>query len=94
LGCNCYVNASVPDPSKIFVDVGLDFFVELTLEEALNFIGKKTKTLEKQVEELRDQACVIKANIKLTLEGLRELQGVSAQDLLKRRSHRRDLGLE
>ena len=41
LGCNFYCQARVPDPTKIFVSVGLGFFVELTLDEALEFISKK-----------------------------------------------------
>ncbi|KAI4873398.1 hypothetical protein NFI96_012312 [Prochilodus magdalenae] len=45
LGCNFYVQAHVPDTSKIFVAVGYGFFVELTLSEALTFIEKKTSQL-------------------------------------------------
>ena len=35
------MQARVPDPTKIFVSVGLGFFAELSLEEALAFIAKK-----------------------------------------------------
>ena len=35
LGCNFYCQARVPDPSMVMVAVGLGFFLELTLEEAL-----------------------------------------------------------
>ncbi|XP_073496552.1 protein UXT isoform X2 [Phyllobates terribilis] len=45
LGCNFYVNAEVPDSSKIFVALGFGFFAELTLDEALRFIEKKNKML-------------------------------------------------
>ncbi|XP_072536911.1 protein UXT [Salminus brasiliensis] len=76
LGCNFYVQAHVPDASKIFVAVGYGFFVELTLPEALKFIEKKTKQLTEYTEVLTKDAAKIKANIRLVLEGLRELQGL------------------
>uniref|UniRef100_A0A8C5MLL5 Ubiquitously expressed prefoldin like chaperone n=1 Tax=Leptobrachium leishanense TaxID=445787 RepID=A0A8C5MLL5_9ANUR len=45
LGCNFYVNAEVPDSSRIFVALGFGFFAELTLQEALKFIEKKNRML-------------------------------------------------
>ena len=39
----------MPDPTKVCVAVGLGFFVELTLEEALAFVSKKDAALSKQV---------------------------------------------
>ena len=43
------MQARVPDPTKIFVSVGLGFFAELSLDEALAFIAKKDGQLSKQV---------------------------------------------
>lgn len=74
LGCNFYVNAEVPDSSRIFVALGFGFFAELTLEEALKFIEKKNKMLTETSEQLTRDAANIKAHIRLVLEGLRELQ--------------------
>ncbi|MBN3300075.1 UXT protein, partial [Amia calva] len=76
LGCNFYVQAQVQDPSKIFVAVGYGFFVELTLPEALKFIERKTSQLTVQTERLTKDSTKIKANIRMVLEGLRELQGL------------------
>nr|AFK11534.1 protein UXT [Callorhinchus milii] len=76
LGCNFYVQANVPDASKISVAVGYGFFVELTLPEALRFIEKKSKQLTEQTEKLTKDAAKIKANIRLVLEALGELQGL------------------
>ncbi|KAK8396008.1 hypothetical protein O3P69_005234 [Scylla paramamosain] len=45
LGSNFYVQAHVPDTSRIYVNVGLGFFLELTLQEALGFIDKKLELL-------------------------------------------------
>lgn len=76
LGCNFYVQAHVPDTSKIYVAVGYGFFVEFTHAEALKFIEKKTNQLTEYTEVLTKDAAKIKANIRMVLEGLRELQGL------------------
>ncbi|XP_026783724.1 protein UXT isoform X1 [Pangasianodon hypophthalmus] len=76
LGCNFYVQAHVPDTSKIFVAVGYGFFLELTLSEALTFIEKKTSQLTEYSEVLTKDAAKIKAHIRVVLEGVRELQGL------------------
>ena len=77
LGCNFYCRANVEDPSKIFVEIGLGFYLEFTLEEAEKFIDKKVSALEEKSKQLTEQASKIKANIRLVLEGLRELQNIS-----------------
>ncbi|KAM4610420.1 protein UXT isoform 1-T1 [Polymixia lowei] len=77
LGCNFYVQAHVEDSSKIFVAVGYGFFVEMTHTEALRFIDKKTSQLTAFTELLTKDSAKIKANIRMVLEGLRELQGLT-----------------
>ncbi|KAG5838875.1 protein UXT [Anguilla anguilla] len=77
LGCNFYVQAHVQDSSRIFVAVGYGFFVELTLPEALKFIEKKTSQLTTYTDAFTKDAAKIKANIRMVLEGLRELQGLA-----------------
>jgi len=81
LGCQFFAKANVKNPHKVFVDVGLGLFVELTHVEALNFIQKKTKSLEEKVSKLTQESSKIKANIKLVLHGIRELQGLDPNDL-------------
>ena len=78
LGCNFYVQANVPDPKKIFVFVGFGFFVELTLDEALKFIDKRTKFLTENTDRLTKDMVKVKANIRLVLEGLREIQSLGS----------------
>jgi prefoldin subunit 5 len=58
------------------VAVGYGFFLQMKLNEALKFIDKKIKLLNKSAAELNDKACEIKANIKFVLEGLREIQNL------------------
>uniref|UniRef100_A0A3P9P7C8 Ubiquitously-expressed, prefoldin-like chaperone n=1 Tax=Poecilia reticulata TaxID=8081 RepID=A0A3P9P7C8_POERE len=45
LGCSFFVQARVDDPSRILVLVGFGFFVEMSHQEALRFINKKTNQL-------------------------------------------------
>ncbi|KAM9351111.1 protein UXT [Symphorus nematophorus] len=87
LGCNFYVQAEIEDASRIFVAVGYGFFVEMTHDEALRFIDKKTSQLTAFTEQLSKDSAKIKANIRMVLEGLRELQGLT--DLPE--SRRRDV---
>ncbi|XP_031149039.1 protein UXT [Sander lucioperca] len=77
LGCNFFVQAEVEDSSQIFVAVGYGFFVEMTHDEALRFIDKKTSQLTAFTETLTTDSAKIKANIRMVLEGLRELQGLT-----------------
>ncbi|XP_071769210.1 protein UXT [Centroberyx gerrardi] len=77
LGCNFYVQAHVEDASRIFVAVGYGFFVEMNHDEALRFIDKKTSQLTAFTELLTKDSAKIKANIRMVLEGLRELQGLT-----------------
>lgn len=87
LGCNFFVQAEVEDSSRIFVAIGYGFFVEMTHDEALRFIDKKTNQLTAFTDQLTKDSSKIKANIRMVLEGLRELQGLS--DLPE--SRRRDV---
>ena len=80
LGCNFYVTAKVPDTSMIIVKVGLGIFVELTLPEALDFIDTHVKKLEETADSLDKRVVKIRAYVKVTLQGLRELQGLSPSD--------------
>lgn len=76
LGCHFYVNAEVPDPSRICVALGHGFFLELTLMEALRFIDRRSHLLTSRSDSLTRDSARIKAHMRLVLEGLRELQGL------------------
>ena len=80
LGCNFYCQARIPEPSKICVSVGMGFFVEMTLDEALKFLDKKDAELCKDADKLTEECAKLKANIKLVLGGLRELQNINPED--------------
>ncbi|XP_024359907.1 uncharacterized protein [Physcomitrium patens] len=78
LGSELYGQAEVPDATRIFVNIGLGFHAEFTLDEALGFIVEKDKMLSKQVEEHTAQVANIKAQIKLVVEGIRELMNMAS----------------
>ncbi|XP_039250303.2 protein UXT-like [Styela clava] len=77
IGCNFFAQAVVDDPSKVFVCVGYGFYVEYTYKEALEFIDKRVEILNKQAENFSKDMAHVRAQIRLVLEGLRELQGLS-----------------
>jgi len=85
LGCNFYAQARVEDASMIFLDVGLGFHVQLTLNEALSAIDVKTKHLHDKADKLTLQANKIKAQIRIVMEGLRELSNIEAEERTKYR---------
>lgn len=77
LGCNFFVEAVVEDTRTVSVYLGLGIYLEMSREEAIDFISKQEQFLESKRRALLQKACAIKAHIKLVLEGLRELQGIS-----------------
>ena len=74
LGCNFYCKAKLLDTSKIFVEIGLGFFVELTLDEAHHFCEKKLNIIRHDCEVVTEEATQINAKIRLVLEALNEIQ--------------------
>eukprot|EP00096_Caligus_rogercresseyi_P006023 TRINITY_DN22159_c0_g1_i1.p2 TRINITY_DN22159_c0_g1~~TRINITY_DN22159_c0_g1_i1.p2 ORF type:complete len:161 (+),score=39.12 TRINITY_DN22159_c0_g1_i1:49-531(+) len=84
IGCNFYCNASATDPSKIFVEIGLGFYLELGLKEAIDYVDKKVTVLEKEAVSLTKESCKIKASIKLVLQGLAEIQSIAPPTEKKR----------
>ncbi|XP_066916210.1 protein UXT homolog [Clytia hemisphaerica] len=77
LGCNFYCQTLIPDCSRIYLLVGYGYFVEMTLEEADNFIDKKLKILKDKSQLCSKDSAKIKAHIKLVMGGLRELQNLN-----------------
>jgi prefoldin subunit 5 len=56
--------------------MGFGLFCELTYDEGKNFIEKKLPYLREQQVELSNKIAHIKANIKLVLEALKEIQTI------------------
>lgn len=77
VGANMFVQARVPNVDTILVDVGLQHFVEFTLDEAIKFCEFKTKVLAKQADVVRDESIKTRAHIKLALLCLGEQSDIS-----------------
>jgi len=80
LGCNFYAQARVDDASMVFLDVGMGFHAQLTVPEALKAIDVKVGHLVSKAEALTQQANNIKAQIRIVMEGLRELSSIDSED--------------
>merc|ERR1740139_1119293 len=63
LGCQFFVRAKVPDTSRIFVDVGLGFQLEMPLAEAAEFLEQKEALILSQLETKKNRTAKIKADI-------------------------------
>lgn len=63
-----YLLCDSPDCTKIFVNIGLGFHLEMTHTEALEFIAKREKDLQKRADELSKKAAFVKARIKIVLQ--------------------------
>ena len=77
LGANFYAQARVRDPSRVIVCIGMGFYLEMGLSDALSFIDAKLELLNVRTQNLNQNAAEIKAHMTLVLEGLRELQFLS-----------------
>jgi len=67
IGGNFFMQAKVPKTDKILVNVGLNHYVEFTMDEGLKFIEMKVNILNKQIDIIREESIKTKANIKLAL---------------------------
>ena len=76
LGCSFFVQAECPVNNRIFISIGFGLFCELTYDEGREFIEKKIPYLREQQAELSKKIAHIKANIKLVLEALKEIQTI------------------
>jgi prefoldin alpha subunit len=86
LGCNFYAQAVIEDSNFICIDVGLGFFVEFTLNEALNFIKLKESQLNETTKKLTKQAANISSQIKMVYEGIASLMQLQQQITKQRRA--------
>ena len=76
LGCSFFVQAECPVNNRMFIAIGFGLHCELTYDEGRQFIDKKLPYLHEQEVELSKKIAHIKANIKLVLEALKEIQTI------------------
>ena len=65
LGCGFYARVRVPDTSHIFVDVGLGFHAEFTLDEALSHVRSRVCVLTAELADANANLNQIRAHLNL-----------------------------
>lgn len=73
-----------PDPTRLFLDVGLGFHVELSLTDALTWIDAKLPTLDTKMQRCKESAAMIQGKIKVVYEGIAELMHLQQQQKQQR----------
>lgn len=76
LGCESYVYANILDKNKIFILLGYEFYVEMTLDEALSFLKKKIELYEKKLTYWNKQVAHVKAHIQILMQAISSLSPV------------------
>jgi prefoldin alpha subunit len=75
VGSNMFMLAKVEKIQPILINIGLEVFLELELDEALKFLKMKIKILSKEADVIRDESLKIRSQIKILLMYLVETQG-------------------
>lgn len=68
-----------PDPTRLFLDVGLNFHVELSVPEALAWIDLKLPSLDRKLSHHTKQSSMIQSKIKIVYEGIAEVMQLQEQ---------------
>lgn len=79
LGHGVSMQATVPDPSHIFVSIGLGFYAELTWEEALQVTALKKAAIQQKLDASKATVAKIQLHAKLVAEGLEGLSRLTAE---------------
>ena len=77
IGSNVLMQAEVPDTSTIFVDVGLGFFAEADLNQAILILKPRKELLKQKQEHDMKAVANIEAHIQLVEEGLEAFQSLA-----------------
>lgn len=80
IGGNFFMSAKVPDSSKIMINVGLNHYVEFTIDEAIKFCDFKIKSLQNEADIIREKSIETRAHIKLALLCIAEKENLLKAD--------------
>ncbi|XP_013147726.1 PREDICTED: protein UXT [Papilio polytes] len=78
IGCNFFMEASVPDTSKLLMHIGLKHYLEFTANEANTYLDARIKVYEDKAEEIKKKIYMTKAHIKLMLFGIGQLTNMKS----------------
>ncbi|SOV77935.1 prefoldin, putative [Plasmodium sp. gorilla clade G3] len=73
LGCDSYVYADIINKNKIFIQLGYEFYLEMTLEEAIKFLKKKIHLYEEKLSYWNKQISHVKAHIQILMRAISNL---------------------
>ncbi|SPJ10832.1 prefoldin, putative [Plasmodium sp. DRC-Itaito] len=73
LGCDSYVYADIINKNKIFIQLGYEFYLEMTLEEAIKFLKKKINLYEEKLSYWNKQISHVKAHIQILMRAISNL---------------------
>lgn len=68
-----YCKAAIDNPSRIYVHAGMGFHVEMTIDEARTFVGKRIALLKQSLELKTHKATTIAVHIEETILVLQQL---------------------
>lgn len=80
IGGNFFMSAKVPDTSKIMVNIGLNHYIEFTIDEAIKFCDFKVKALQNEADVIREKSIETRAQIKLALLCIAEKENLLKTD--------------
>jgi prefoldin alpha subunit len=67
IGGSFFMQAKVVDMQKMLINVGLNHYVEFTLDETVKYVDFKVKVLTREADVIREESIKTRANIKLAL---------------------------
>ncbi|CDU18186.1 prefoldin, alpha subunit [Plasmodium yoelii 17X] len=73
LGCDSYVYADILDKNKIFIQIGYEFYLEMSLESAIVFLKKKINLYEEKLTYWNKEIAKIKAHIQILMRAISNL---------------------
>ncbi len=73
LGAAFYLDATVPDTSRLYVDVGLGYHAEMSVAEALDFCDERDASLAAREAALAAEAAALKARARLLVGAIDHL---------------------
>lgn len=74
VGANMFMQAKVEKIEPIIINIGLNVYLELELDEAFKFLKMKIKILSKEADVIRDESLKVRSQIKILLMYLAEAQ--------------------
>lgn len=81
LGSQIFVQGNVDDMNSVFVDIGLGFHVQCTLDEAIQVCSEREEFLAGKEEILTNACGNVRANVRAVVEAMKQLQDIQGDEL-------------